>query len=144
MSLCHVFVQAQDGRWYTSPTIAKDDWFLCWDDDEPIELVVMVTAKHLAAVRFRLILTELAGRGFWLEPDGRSRYTDRCFPQLGEKARAQPAASIFLNQVAGAPPAEMFIASPTPKKFTSALGLLPTNRESGVYCRALPPFEPPF
>lgn len=40
MSLVSTYVQSQSGRWYVGPTIRGDDFFVCWDDDEPIELVV--------------------------------------------------------------------------------------------------------
>lgn len=40
MSLVSTLVQSQEGSWYSDPTIREEHWFICWDDDEPIELVV--------------------------------------------------------------------------------------------------------
>jgi len=48
MSLVPTFVQSAEGNWYKNPTIRgekydegkKWKWFVCWDDDEPIELVI--------------------------------------------------------------------------------------------------------
>lgn len=39
MSLVPAFVKADDGRYYENPIIEGDDWFICWDDDDPVELV---------------------------------------------------------------------------------------------------------
>lgn len=40
MSLVSTYVQAVDGKFYRNPTIREKDWFLCFDDEEPPELVV--------------------------------------------------------------------------------------------------------
>jgi len=49
MSLYHMWVKAVDGKWYENPTIygkildddePEYDWFVCWDDDDPVELVM--------------------------------------------------------------------------------------------------------
>lgn len=42
MSLVSSYVQAQSGEWYQDPRATNDarTWFICWDDDDPIELVV--------------------------------------------------------------------------------------------------------
>lgn len=40
MSLVSTFVQSTSGRWYKNPVIRGADFFVCWDDDDPIELVV--------------------------------------------------------------------------------------------------------
>lgn len=42
MSLIPTYAQSREGNWYRNPTIRADDgsWFVCWDDREPVELVV--------------------------------------------------------------------------------------------------------
>ena len=45
MSLCSTFVQADDGLWYRNPVVEGKGWFVCWDDDDPIELVVQAKDK---------------------------------------------------------------------------------------------------
>jgi hypothetical protein len=40
MSLVPTYVQSTSGKWYKDPVIRSDNWFVCWDDDEPIELVI--------------------------------------------------------------------------------------------------------
>ena len=46
MSLVAIWVLADDGRWYEDPTIAPPDnsWYICFDDDDPIELVIRAAA----------------------------------------------------------------------------------------------------
>lgn len=33
-------VESGAGRWYWNPIIRGPDWFICWDDEEPIEVVI--------------------------------------------------------------------------------------------------------
>lgn len=42
MSLVPTYVQSTSGKWYKNPVIEAEDgtWFVCWDDDDPIELVI--------------------------------------------------------------------------------------------------------
>lgn len=42
MSLVSTYVRAVDGKLYRNPVIRGDGWFLCFDDDDPPELVVEV------------------------------------------------------------------------------------------------------
>jgi len=44
MSLVSTYVQATDGQLYKNPDIRGDDFFLCFDDDDPPELVIKM--KH--------------------------------------------------------------------------------------------------
>lgn len=41
MSLVSTYVRAADGKLYKNPSVRGDFWFVCFDDDEPPELVVM-------------------------------------------------------------------------------------------------------
>lgn len=40
MSLVSTYVRAVDGKLYRDPIVVGNDWFLCFDDDDPPELVV--------------------------------------------------------------------------------------------------------
>lgn len=40
MSLVSTYVRAVDGQLYRNPIIYGDGWFVCFDDDDPMELVV--------------------------------------------------------------------------------------------------------
>ena len=40
MSLVSTYVRAVDGKLYRNPTVVGDGWFVCFDDDDPVELVV--------------------------------------------------------------------------------------------------------
>lgn len=41
MSLVSTYVRAIDGKLYRNPVLRGEGWFLCFDDDEPPELVVL-------------------------------------------------------------------------------------------------------
>lgn len=40
MSLVSTYVYATDGKFYKNPVIKGEGWFICFDDDDPPELVV--------------------------------------------------------------------------------------------------------
>lgn len=40
MSLVSTYVRATDGQFYKNPVIEGDNWFICFDDREPPEMVV--------------------------------------------------------------------------------------------------------
>lgn len=40
MSLVSSYVLFDNGRWYRDPTIRGEDWYLCFDDDDPPEVVI--------------------------------------------------------------------------------------------------------
>jgi len=40
MSLVSTYVRADDGKMYKNPVLEGDGWFICFDDDDPVELVV--------------------------------------------------------------------------------------------------------
>lgn len=52
MSLVSIYVQSQDGEWYKDPMIRQEGWFICWDDDEPIELVVRYDKDHKEIIEY--------------------------------------------------------------------------------------------
>jgi hypothetical protein len=42
MSLVATYVQATDGKIYKEPVLSGEDFFICFDDDDPPELVIKV------------------------------------------------------------------------------------------------------
>ena len=68
MSLVSTYVEADDGHWYKDPTLLTSDWFVCYDDDEPIEVVIKEGGPPLDVV-----LKVLAATGYVLVPYGRGR-----------------------------------------------------------------------
>lgn len=52
MSLVSTYVRADDGKLYKNPVLSGEGWFICFDDDDPVELVVTVESKITDAVKF--------------------------------------------------------------------------------------------
>lgn len=94
MSLVSTYVQSQEGNWYKNPVIKSDGWFICWDDDEPIELVI----DKDSGFSLSSILAGLAKRGWKLVLIGRGSTSERMFGR-----KFIPAYSYFLKQVALGP-----------------------------------------
>ena len=48
MSLVSTYVQDAEGNWHKNPSLYNDtgNWYLCYDDSDPIELVVKSDAWH--------------------------------------------------------------------------------------------------
>ena len=44
MSLGPTFVMFSDRAWYRNPVLGEEDWFLCFDEDDPPEIVVKQSA----------------------------------------------------------------------------------------------------
>lgn len=40
MSLVSTYVRADDGKMYRDPVLEGEGWFVCFDDDDPVELAV--------------------------------------------------------------------------------------------------------
>lgn len=40
MSLVSTYVRADDGKMYRNPVLAGGGWFICFDDDDPVEIVI--------------------------------------------------------------------------------------------------------
>lgn len=55
MSLVPTFVQCADGNYYKELVYRGKGWFICFDDDDPVELVI----KTSCAVQPKEILTSL-------------------------------------------------------------------------------------
>lgn len=78
MSKVSTFVQGDDFKFYKNPVLYGDDWYLCFDDDDPPEVVIKATVKRTAK---KLAGDRLAGAGVcfkWGEPS--YSYSSRLFP----------------------------------------------------------------
>jgi hypothetical protein len=91
MSLVSTYVQSQEGNWYKNPVVKGDGWFICWDDDEPIELVV----KKGMGLQIPTIIAELKKQGWELAVGGGVRSNAQ---RLFEDDEFYPAISCFLKQ----------------------------------------------
>jgi hypothetical protein len=91
MSLVSTFVQSQEGNWYKNPIVKGDGWFICWDDDEPIELVM----KKGMGLQIPTILAELKKQGWELAPGG---HVQKNAQRIFDDDEFHPAMSVFLKQ----------------------------------------------
>ena len=98
MSLVPTYVQCADGKWYKDPLMGNiDTYFLCFDDDEPPEIVIdeecfnngirpenVIKALHLDALQI-----------------GKLRRSERCFGksliERSNKIEMKPAVSCFIR-----------------------------------------------
>lgn len=118
MSLVPTFARAVDGVFYENPVLRGDGWFLCFDDDDPPELVIR-TVHHAGfggkafreKVRARAVEI-LDGLGF------RYRITSKephCTGQrlFGENRQFNPAAAFFLKIESPIPVPQQFSGKAT-------------------------------
>ena len=72
MSLVSTWVRATDGFLYQNPKLHGKGWFICFDDDDPVELVISNRSKKtpkeifekLGMKHTKLIFNGIAGRCF--------------------------------------------------------------------------------
>jgi len=106
MSLVSTYVRATDNKWYRDPVLSGEDWFVCFDDDDPVELVIEVrnrTRKQLQK-RVQEVLEELK-----LEYSLESKLelgAQRDFSRTEKKFRFKPAAAVFFEISKGRIPVE--------------------------------------
>jgi len=50
MSLVPTYVLADDNEFYKDPTISGSDFFICFDDDDPPELVIMTGVEDIESM----------------------------------------------------------------------------------------------
>ena len=108
MSLVPTYVLFDDGKWYKDPCIQPEDfsWYICFDDDDPIELVIeMPKDEHsdeVARAKAKEILKLFQGAR--IEPRVEPSYSLRCFGLRGQKLRN---AAAFWIHLENPPPASM-------------------------------------
>jgi hypothetical protein len=101
MSLVPTIVQTQEGHWYENPVIFSEDrnWFICYDYDDPIELVIKKSSNH----NVEDILRSLLWKGWHLRIIGKGLQGERLFQSGVVDVKFEPARSYFLEQLKGAP-----------------------------------------
>lgn len=64
MSLVSSYVLSDDGYWYKNPVLGDDEYFICFDDDDPPELVIRVKDRSESEMRDCVngILSKLSGK----------------------------------------------------------------------------------
>lgn len=58
MSLVPTWVRAVDGLYYKDPLLVGENWFLCFDDDDPPELVIK-TSLATDVLVFNIVAKEI-------------------------------------------------------------------------------------
>jgi len=85
MSLVPTWVKATDGLFYKNPILYGEDWYICFDDDDPPELVIsnkIPSSKAALTVKAEKILTEL---GIKFKLHKHPRNSGRMFPPTWKK-----------------------------------------------------------
>lgn len=99
MSLGPTFVQSASGLWYRNPIVGLADWFICWDEDEPIELVRKDGAMPAVEILAHLAMEKWLLRFYNNRNVRGHRFAGRIFDGL-----MLPATAHFLTQVLSGPP----------------------------------------
>lgn len=84
MSLTSTFVKCNDGNYYRDPTWRGNDFFICFDDDDPPEIVIK-KPKNLSlqtAYEMALHRLKLAGFNALIRRESYKGGASRCF-ELG-------------------------------------------------------------
>ena len=87
MSLVPTFVKMADEKWYQNPVLydKEGDWFLCFDDDSPPELVMMQLTQLSVIVRKTILKQQLEKIGVEVSDMVHSTCGRRCFPPTWDK-----------------------------------------------------------
>lgn len=115
MSLVPTFVLAQDGKLYENPVLQGSGWYLCFDDDDPPELVIKVSRGMKRSMYRKLAENTLREAGI-------QQYARLSFQHVSGRMIGT-AASFFLD---------LKEPIPVPQKFDAALEEYPA-REGVVY-----------
>jgi len=127
MSLVPTFVKGSDGKYYKNPLLQDEtnQWFICYDDDDPIE-IVMYTTDFTEGLKLRaIVLAKLAAAGYLLKPcsDRLHQGYRTAFKDGKSKVhRLINSLSCFLKFVAGPAPIEFI------KKYDSVVDATEQDR----------------
>ena len=95
MSLVSTYVKLADDKWYKNPVIYGYSWYICFDDDDPPELV-MTAPKQISKVeRHAMIKDFLEERNIIVSSFVHSVSGSRLFPPEWKGSR--PAINAFLQ-----------------------------------------------
>jgi hypothetical protein len=125
MSLVAPYVQSKTNIWYEYPVIMRPNYFVCWDDDEPIELVVK---RHFISCEDAL--AELKENGwdvFMISNPQRSGR--RYFGSI--KNRPVEASRVYLGQKHGPPDELLERFKETYEKYPGRQGVYFPNHQIG-------------
>lgn len=100
MSLVPTYVRRTDGKWLKNPTVGvQGSWFICWDDDDPPELVIAedaeITDPHALIRQYKL--------PFRLKGKSHGPGCQRDLYHDGRKGTMKPARAYWLRQYADLP-----------------------------------------
>jgi hypothetical protein len=99
MSLGYIFIKCDDGKWYRGGALGEEDWFLCFDEDEPPEIVIKKKAYEEGLTPQKVIEkvglnADIAGKI--------KNFAGRCFTKTLE---LEPAIAVYLR-IYAPPPAK--------------------------------------
>lgn len=99
MSKIGVMVKCNDGKWYSHPIFGIDDnWFICYDDDDPIELVVAAKSIGKAHLTWRIVESHFRKRRQSISQRGNMRPCgERMFAIGKETPRFRKAFHVWVN-----------------------------------------------
>lgn len=89
MSLVSTYVKFNDGKYYKNPVIYGDGWYICFDDDEPPELVAETR------LNFKKLIDTASTIGFDVNKRTRIHKCTRLYPS--EYSEFRPSSAIFLS-----------------------------------------------
>lgn len=109
MSLVPTWVRMNDGKFYQNPVIAGAGWYICFDDDDPPELVVSVPChRHIKEFFNGDINAFFEALEIPAELDPPKQRGIRCGRCFGKSMKIQNAVSFWLRLTAR-PPVERMI-----------------------------------
>lgn len=65
MSMVPTYVRASDGRFYKNPVLTSEDGFICFDDNDPPELVMKTRGSKVTNEAAELQMDMFLGAGRW-------------------------------------------------------------------------------
>ena len=92
MSKVPTFVKLNDGNYYKNPTLGRNNWFICFDDDDPPELVIKMKMFEDGLTPKRII--DRIGLEAEVVSDI-TEYAGRCFEE--DSLRMEEAVAVFLK-----------------------------------------------
>ena len=105
MSLGYTFVKLDDGKWYRGASLGEKDWFLCFDEDEPEEIVIKRKAFD-KGLTFEKIIEKL-GLNCDLMGKHHKSFMGRCFGMSNSNLKMHSAVARYARVYS--PPSTKFL-----------------------------------